>query len=219
MAKKKKGSKAKRSKGKKPRSAAQKAATRRMLAAAAKARGGGGGGRTSSKKRGKKRGKAKHRRSNPATSLVTAANPTTKRRKGKHRRRNPSVPEPLMRAGSAVLQGVIGAGVTAGGVLLAQKLPAKSKLVAIGVQAGLGIVGGAALGALGLPIAGTIVAAGFGGTAIQTAMAPSAASTQGSQVSGLVEKQKMRGLMDGDALHRAAQDDYNQVRGLVENLN
>lgn len=206
MAKQKTAKSGKRSKGKKPRSAAQKAATAKMLAAnRAKKKHGGGG---------KKKPKTHHAASNPATgSFATASNPTKKKKK---RKKNPSIPEPLMRAGSAVGQGFLGAGVTAGVVFLAQKFPAKSKTVAVLVQGGAAIVGGAVLGALGMPIAGTVVAAGLGGTALTTLTGPgSAAFTTGGStpVQGLVEESSpIRGLVEAERKER------QRIAGLVQGL-
>lgn len=206
MAKQKKAKSGKRSKGKKPRSAAQKAATAKMLAANRAKKKHGGGGKKKPKK---------HHASNPATGSFagapSASNPTKKKKK---RKKNPSIPEPLMRAGSAVGQGFLGAGVTAGAVFLAQKFPAKSKTVAVLVQGGAALVGGAVLGAFGMPIAGTIVAAGLGGTALTTLTGPAAFTTGGSTpVQGLIEESSpIRGLVEAERKER------QRIAGLVQGL-
>jgi hypothetical protein len=132
----------------------------------------------------------------------------------RRRRSNPSIPEPVMNAGKAVAGGFLAAAATLAGSMLLQKLPTMGKVAGVATQAGVGALAGAALGAAGLPAAGVVVAAGFGAAALQTARTPTFPNAGG--VSGLLEKDKIRGLVEGQRFDSYQQAERAQVKGLVD---
>jgi hypothetical protein len=128
-----------------------------------------------------------------------------KHHKKAHHRRNPGMPDMLMGATKAIAGGVLSAGVIFGGVKLAQKFPAKSKALGVTAQALGGIIAGGALGALGMPAAGAIVATTFAGTALATATAP---PIPAGQVSGVMAR----------GLHMAGVLNQGNVRGVIRGV-